>query len=114
MMDELDRIMADGADYYYAEGDDGAFAWEIYQYVLKLQEIQKKILRWAPPRSIRHVYHAFEIESENLMEDKLEDHLYTFLNQVENEELLRTILWVHRHPISPAPKYVFEYDYERK
>lgn len=108
MMDDIDRIMADDADYYYAEGDDGAVAWEIYQYILKLQEIQKKILRWAPPRSIRDVYYAFEIESESLMEDELEDHLYTFVNQMEKEEEIWTILRVHRHPYCPASKYVFE------
>ncbi|MDQ0086735.1 late competence protein required for DNA uptake (superfamily II DNA/RNA helicase) [Paenibacillus anaericanus] len=41
ILDEIDELISDHADFIYSEGDDGPYAWEIYQYTLKLRELQK-------------------------------------------------------------------------
>ncbi|WP_169503734.1 hypothetical protein [Paenibacillus lemnae] len=43
---ELDEIIEAYSDYILTEGEDGVFAYEIYQYTLKLGEIQRHIQDW--------------------------------------------------------------------
>ncbi|UCZ54947.1 hypothetical protein LGQ02_09455 [Bacillus shivajii] len=50
MLDTIDEVFEEYSDYYRAEGDDGIFAHEIYLYMLKFKELQKKIIEWRPKR----------------------------------------------------------------
>lgn len=44
LLEEMDELIGEHNVFTRAEGDDGPYAWEIYQYTLKLREIQKCIL----------------------------------------------------------------------
>lgn len=44
ILDLIDEVYEDYWDYYQNEGDDGVFAREIYQYLLKFQQLQRDIL----------------------------------------------------------------------
>ncbi|KGR73543.1 hypothetical protein [Ureibacillus manganicus] len=52
MNDKIDEVFETYLDYYQTKGDDGVFANEIYQYLLKFEELQNKILHWRPERKI--------------------------------------------------------------
>lgn len=111
MLDDLDRVMEPFMDFYFREGDDGVFAWEIYQYVLKLQEIQKEIVRWHPDN--RTLYYAFYIQSDSLNGEALEGKLMQCLIE-EQDNVTLNLLRENRHPCRIDPEYVFEYESDRQ
>lgn len=41
MLEEIDKLIDDNTDFLDAEGHDGPYALEIYQYTLKMREFQK-------------------------------------------------------------------------
>jgi len=45
---DIHAIIGGYADFNHSEGDDGPYAWEIYQFRLKLREL---LPRWSPKRS---------------------------------------------------------------
>lgn len=46
MIESIDSVIEEFSDYLYSSGDDGIFSYEIYQYILKLEEIQSEIEQW--------------------------------------------------------------------
>ncbi|OMF14919.1 hypothetical protein [Paenibacillus sp. FSL H7-0331] len=52
LLEEMDELIGEHNVFTRAEGDDGPYAWEIYQYTLKLREIQKCIFAWRPNRKM--------------------------------------------------------------
>ncbi|WP_080831878.1 hypothetical protein [Cohnella massiliensis] len=50
LMEEIDSLIEDHYDFILSEGDDGPYAWEIYQYTNKLKELQQRIFAWRPNR----------------------------------------------------------------
>ena len=46
--EDIDDLINAHFDFYRTEGDDGVFAKEIYNYLLKFEDLQKKIRAWRP------------------------------------------------------------------
>lgn len=71
MIEQLDGIIASFHDYIYTEGDDGPYAWEIYQYSCKLRGFQLQIIDWYPKH--REVFYYIYIDDlEKLTKSLLE------------------------------------------
>ncbi|WP_423409059.1 hypothetical protein AABM38_02955 [Heyndrickxia sp. MSNUG] len=47
MLETMDEVFEEYWDYYISEGDDGVFAKEIYFYLLKFEDLKKKINHYA-------------------------------------------------------------------
>lgn len=47
MLETIDEVFEEYWDYYISEGDDGVFAKEIYLYLLKFEDLKKKINQYA-------------------------------------------------------------------
>lgn len=56
MIEQMDEAIASFRDFIYSEGDDGPYAWEIYQYTRKLRAIQLQIIDWFPKNRNEHYY----------------------------------------------------------
>lgn len=62
LLEDFDEILGNYGDYVRSEGDDGAFAQEIYLYTVKFRELQNDILAWRPER---YAYFGIEDSSFN-------------------------------------------------
>lgn len=59
----MNSFIYDHLTFYMNEGDDGIFAFEIYQYLRKIELLQDEILAWRPDRDVFYnVYLLFEQE----------------------------------------------------
>lgn len=67
-IDDIDEIIWAYKDYIVTEGDDGIFAYEIYNYTQKLMKIQCEILQWRPERQTFYGLSSESIEGRVLEE----------------------------------------------
>jgi hypothetical protein len=113
LIDQMDEIIWAYKDYIHSEGDDGIFAYEIYQYTIKLREIQKQLLKWRPERetyyalSCYYDYDYDNADSHNIIND--------YLNDVAEKE--GSILAENRckrpHPFHEYFDWIFDFQWER-
>lgn len=98
MNDKIDEVFESFFDYYQTEGDDGVFAKEIYGYLLKFENLQRKILDWRPDE--REIYYHFSLwfKSGAFNKDIYDtEQFYTLLVQMEENDLFKE-LKEHQHP----------------
>ncbi|MDF2923632.1 MAG: hypothetical protein K0R57_2546 [Paenibacillaceae bacterium] len=105
-IDELDCIICEYKDYIQTEGDDGIFSREIYNYTLKLQQIQQQILLWRPERQIYHGLYCYE-DKPGLAEKLLEE-----AAAAKGPMVVQNLVH-HSHPFHTNFDYVFETDQEQ-
>lgn len=104
VLDRIDEVFVAYRDYYQMEGDDGVFAREIYLYLLKFEELQKKILQWRPEREV-YFYLSLELieyEFDKVIYDWTDLSKYLFqIDSIELYELLKN----HVHPYDSLAFY---------
>nr|WP_295974817.1 hypothetical protein [uncultured Bacillus sp.] len=54
LIDTIDSIQWQYCSYYHARGDDGIFAWEIYLFYLKMEELKDRLRKWKPIREYEY------------------------------------------------------------
>lgn len=109
LLDKIDQIIGDHVDFIYTEGDDGPYAWEIYQYTLKLKSLQKRIFAWRPNR--RKLYWVTGGDDEYMLDIKEEqsyEQICTDLYLHGYEEFIFYVIKHHQHPLQWGLNYVFE------
>jgi len=104
LVDIIDEEIEPYQDYYVKQGDDGVFSQEIYQYCLKFEELQRKILEWRPERDV-YYYFSFEVDHP-LLEKKymLGEDFIAFLMGIQEFELY-DMLKDHAHPYDEKAFY---------
>lgn len=75
LCDTIDEFIEQYFHFYTTQGDDGVFAYEIYNYLLKLQDLQGKILEWRPSRD-KHYNIVFLFDQKSF--ETAEDHPSTY------------------------------------
>lgn len=109
LLEEIDELIDDHADFIFTEGDDGPYAWEIYQYTIKLRGLQNQIFAWRPQRKTYYWvtgsnhYGNLDAEEEKRYENMCAD---LYLNGYE--EFLAFLIDQHQHPYHWGVNYIFE------
>lgn len=111
LYEEIDEIIGDYSDFIRSEGDDGVYAWEIYQYTQKLKDLQQTIFAWRPDRKTYYwvstelgLYDSHD-EKEQQLFDKITASLY--LDGYEDD--LIKILKNLAHPYHCGCNLLFNY-----
>ncbi|MCP3776503.1 hypothetical protein NLX71_24980 [Paenibacillus sp. MZ04-78.2] len=110
MMAEIDDLIGNHYDFILSEGDDGPYAWEIYQYTNKLRGLQKRILTWRPHRKTLYWVTADHGNYGELGEDAEEVYhkICTDLYLTGYEEFILYVVEHHQHPYHWRLNYVFD------
>ncbi|SFK75902.1 hypothetical protein SAMN03159341_101443 [Paenibacillus sp. 1_12] len=110
LFEEMDELIDDHAGFIRAEGDDGSYAWEIYQYTLKLRELQKRVFAWRPNRKMLYWVTGSDANYGSL--DKNEEEIYdkvcTALYLTGYEDFILYVIKHHQHPCHWGLNYVFD------
>ncbi|MEF2244235.1 hypothetical protein [Paenibacillus sp. IITD108] len=110
LLEEIDELIDDHSDFIRAEGDDGPYAWEIYQYTLKLRELQKYILAWRPNRKMLYWVTGMDTNYGSL--DKNQEGIYDKicmdLYLTGYEDFILYVIKIHQHPYHWGLDYVFD------
>src|SRR5690606_25296311 len=100
LLDEIDELISDHSNFIYSEGDDGPYAWEIYQYTLKLRELQRHIFDWRPDRKLLYwidgTFDDYSLTDEQ--KDEIYNRIYTDLYLEGYEDFVLYIVKNHQHP----------------
>lgn len=110
LLEEIDELIGGQADFVRAEGDDGSFAWEIYQYTLKLAELQKRIFTWRPNRKMLYWVKEMNTNYGSLEKDqeKIYDKICTDLYFNGYEDFILYYIKHHQHPYHWGVNFVFD------
>ncbi|WP_433945515.1 hypothetical protein [Paenibacillus sp. SN-8-1] len=111
LVDSLDEIIWSYEQYIFTEGGDGVFAREIYQYTLKLREIQDHILKWRPHRE---TYYGMQccFNYDDTISDEL---ISSYLNDIMEKEgsELEDDRYQRPHPFHEYFDWVFNFEGDR-
>lgn len=110
LLEEIDELINDHAGFINSEGDDGPYAWEIYQYTLKLRELQRRIFNWRPNRKMLYWvdgtsddYRMSDIEQRGIY-----DRINTDLYLDGHEDFIYYVTKHYQHPWHWGLNYVFD------
>lgn len=65
----MNSFIYDQITFYMNEGDDGIFAFEIYQYLRKFEHLQDEILAWRPDREV--FYNVYLLFNQGYLKEKI-------------------------------------------
>jgi hypothetical protein len=103
--EEIDKSIEEYYDFIRSEGDDGVYAWEIYQYTRKLKDLQQKIFAWRPNRKT-YYWVSTELGLYG-SDDELFDKITTALYLDGYGEDIIEIIKNHAHPYHWGGNFVF-------
>ncbi|REK71497.1 hypothetical protein [Paenibacillus paeoniae] len=111
LLEEIDELIEEHSDFIRVDGDDGPYAWEIYQYTLKLSKLQKRIFAWRP---IRKVWYWLEGSGANYGSlDEEREGIYNKIGKdlylAGYEDLILYVIKHHQHPYHWGLNYVFNH-----
>ncbi|AOZ92278.1 hypothetical protein [Paenibacillus crassostreae] len=110
LLEEMDELIGEHDDFIRAEGDDGPYAWEIYQYTLKLRELQRCIFAWRPNRKVLYWVDG-SIEDYRVSDEQQEEiynRICTDLYLDGYEEFILYVIKNHQYPWRDRLNYVFD------
>lgn len=110
LCDDIDDLIDDYADFICAEGADGPYAWEIYQYTLKLREFQKRIFAWRPNRQTLYwlTGDSGNYDEMGRSTEECYEKISTYLYLEGYEDFLRYLIKHHQQPYHWGLNYVFD------
>lgn len=110
LMEEIDELIGDHFDFIHTEGDNGPYAWEIYQYTLKLRELQKRIFAWRPNRKKLYWVTTWDTSyGFDKNEEQICDKIYADLHSAGYGQFIINANEQHEHPYHHwGINYVFD------
>jgi len=110
LVDEIDELIAAHLEFIHSEGDDGLYAWKIFQYTSKLKELQKRIFAWRPNRKMLYwitAKHGYYLDTDQKAEETYQK-IYTDLYLAGYEEFNFYVVKHHQHPYHWGLNFVFD------
>ncbi len=106
----IDELISNHQDFINSEGDDGPYAWEIYQYTLKLRELQQRIVLWRLNRKLIYWVTGGDYNYGSMDDNQKEmyDKVCTNLYMTGYEEFILYVIKHHQHPFHWGLNYVFD------
>jgi hypothetical protein len=111
LYEEIDELIDEYYDFILSEGDDGIYAQEIYQFTMKLRDLQKKIFAWHPNRKTYFwistelgLYGSNEAYDQQMFQ-KITTALYL---DGYGEDILLDLIKTHAHPFHLGCNLVFD------
>lgn len=74
LWETMNSFIYDYLTFYMNEGDDGVFAFEIYQYLRKFEKLQQEILEWRPDRE--DYYNVYLLFQQGHLQEKIMNGIY--------------------------------------